>query len=190
MDFFTSDQHYGHSNIIKYCNRPFATSEEMDEVLIENWNKKVTSPDDTVYHLGDFAFKYSSQEIINIINRLNGKKVFILGNHDGANLLGALHFLKLKSYQLLDLKIKDAELGTQHVTLCHYPMISWNQSHRGAWNLFGHHHGSVKDISKFLTPRHLDLSVENHNYSPISFDEVKVLITKQHMERTNNDICN
>jgi calcineurin-like phosphoesterase family protein len=124
------------------------------------------------------------EEIVEIIKSLNGNKVFILGNHDGMNLIAALHVLKIKHHSILDLKIKDSELGVQPITLCHYPMLSWNQSHRGAWNIYGHHHGSKKDIENGLTYRHLDVSVENQNYEPISFAEVKTKITQQYMERT------
>lgn len=82
--FFTSDTHFGHANIIRLCNRPFQNVEEMNEVLIENWNK-VVSKDDTVFHLGDFAFGGSS--VWNsIIPRLNGHINLIIGNHDRKNL--------------------------------------------------------------------------------------------------------
>ena len=53
--FFTSDTHFWHVNIIKYCNRPFETIEEMNETIIEKWNSKI-SKDDIVFNLGDFAF--------------------------------------------------------------------------------------------------------------------------------------
>lgn len=78
--FFTSDTHFGHSNIIKYCQRPFNSAEHMDEVLISNWNE-VVSPQDIVFHLGDFCFG-SDKEWIKILQRLNGTKYLILGNHD------------------------------------------------------------------------------------------------------------
>src|SRR2546429_527154 len=80
MDFFTSDTHFGHANIIPYCSRPFASVPEMNEALIARWNDCV-GPDDTVYHLGDFAMGLKSLWP-EYRRRLNGKIVFTLGNHD------------------------------------------------------------------------------------------------------------
>lgn len=78
--FITSDTHFNHANIIKYCNRPFSSVEEMNEALIKNWNE-VVSNDDTVLHLGDVAL--GNKEMAEaIIKRLNGKKILIMGNHD------------------------------------------------------------------------------------------------------------
>lgn len=78
--WFTSDTHFGHKNILDYEKeaRPFATVEEMNETLIDNWNQTVGKRD-TVYHLGDFAFGSSN---IGIASRLNGVKKLVLGNHD------------------------------------------------------------------------------------------------------------
>lgn len=77
--FFTSDTHFGHANIIKYCNRPFASVEEMNEGIIQKWNA-VVSPGDVVYHLGDFAMGHKDN--VNIRKRLNGKVILVKGNHD------------------------------------------------------------------------------------------------------------
>jgi calcineurin-like phosphoesterase family protein len=77
--FFTSDTHYGHANVIKYCNRPFRDVEEMREVLINSWNAAV-SPGDTVIHMGDFSFH--EREVASVLPRLNGTKHLVLGNHD------------------------------------------------------------------------------------------------------------
>ena len=78
--FFTSDTHFGHKNIIKYCNRPFSDIDEMNKVLINNWNK-VVSEGDIVFHLGDFAFGgFPLWESIR--SRLNGSIYLIRGNHD------------------------------------------------------------------------------------------------------------
>jgi len=78
MIYFTSDQHFGHKNIIQYCNRPYSSIEEMNESLINNFNNIVTG-DDVTYHLGDFAL---SKKYLPIVQRLNGKHHLITGNHD------------------------------------------------------------------------------------------------------------
>ncbi len=78
--FFTSDTHFGHARIIELCNRPFASVEEMNEVMIERWNE-VVKPDDVVIHLGDVALGKIA-ESLPLIGRLNGHKVLVPGNHD------------------------------------------------------------------------------------------------------------
>src|ERR1035437_10371795 len=79
--FFTSDTHFNHDNVIQYCGRPFASVDEMNREMIARWNSTV-GPDDTVYHLGDFALgKFA--EAAPILRRLNGaRKILVLGNHD------------------------------------------------------------------------------------------------------------
>jgi calcineurin-like phosphoesterase family protein len=82
MEWVTSDHHFKHFNIIKYCNRPFNDAHEMDEEMIKRWNK-VVQPKDTVYHLGDFAFFGGNVDVLKgIASRLNGYKILIRGNHD------------------------------------------------------------------------------------------------------------
>lgn len=80
MEWVTSDTHFGHKAIIKYCNRPFKDAKTMDRTMIKRWNR-VVQPKDTVYHLGDFGLT-SKKRKIKIFNKLNGKKILILGNHD------------------------------------------------------------------------------------------------------------
>ena len=77
--FFTADTHWGHRNIIRYCQRPFVDVEEMNEALITNWNNTV-GKDDIVFHLGDFAMG-GSAEWCRLLERLNGRIYLILGNH-------------------------------------------------------------------------------------------------------------
>lgn len=78
--FVIADTHFGHENIIKYCNRPFNSIEEMNSTIIKNWNETVSNRD-VVIHLGDVGLG-SKQYISNIIKQLNGKKILIMGNHD------------------------------------------------------------------------------------------------------------
>jgi calcineurin-like phosphoesterase family protein len=80
MRFFTSDTHFGHRNIIKYSNRPFRDTTVMNEMLIRNWNDTV-SHDDLVFHLGDVALG-PWEDWHNVLTRLNGYKVLVVGNHD------------------------------------------------------------------------------------------------------------
>ena len=77
--FFTADTHWGHRNIIRYCQRPFADVDEMNEALITNWNSTI-GKDDIVFHLGDFAMG-GSAEWCRLLERLNGRIYLILGNH-------------------------------------------------------------------------------------------------------------
>ncbi len=79
--WFISDTHFYHANIIKYCNRPFNNVEEMNQILIDNWNENIKK-NDIVYFLGDFSFKPNE-----VINRLNGNIIFLLGNHDKSNII-------------------------------------------------------------------------------------------------------
>ena len=78
--FLISDSHFGHKNIIKYCNRPFDNVEDMNSILIKNWNSVVDN-EDYVYHLGDFGLG-TKDELIAIGNKLNGHKILVMGNHD------------------------------------------------------------------------------------------------------------
>lgn len=80
MDYFIADTHFGHSNIILYCGRPFKNAAEMDAAIIRNWNRVVTM-EDTVYHLGDFAFA-NKDCVVEYFNALNGRIILIMGNHD------------------------------------------------------------------------------------------------------------
>lgn len=77
MIYLTADSHLGHDNIIKYAKRPFSSCEEMDKVIISRWNE-IVRKDDLVYHLGDFSFKDPSY----YLDKLNGNKILIKGNHD------------------------------------------------------------------------------------------------------------
>lgn len=81
--FFISDPHFGHANIIRYCDRPFKDVQEMNETLIKNWNDTV-NPDDIIFILGDIAFG-GAATFEEIVPKLNGRKYLVLGNHDYKN---------------------------------------------------------------------------------------------------------
>jgi len=80
MIWFTADHHFNHANIIKYCNRPFSSVDEMNNELVRRWNE-VIKPDDTVYHLGDFTLE-GVETFYKFFMQLNGKILIIPGGHD------------------------------------------------------------------------------------------------------------
>lgn len=167
MIYFTSDPHYGHTNILKYSNRPFDSIEEHDETLIKNWNNVVTH-EDVVYILGDFAF--SSQARINsIINRLNFAHIhFIKGNHEKP-------FCEwYRSHNPKNVTLYGSYLQTKFegkdFTLCHFPVLEWDKCHRGAYHLYGHvHNNPMPEIDIY---RAMNVGVDIQNFTPISLNEV------------------
>jgi len=179
--FFTSDTHFYHSNIIKYCTRPFDNKELMNAAIIENWNTKV-KPGDTVFHLGDVSLGAKSADLEELIGNLNGQIYLIIGNHEKDALRKqAIKIMWKGIYDIAEIFVPDDEVTyeEQHIVMCHYPMTSWNGSHRGSWQLFGHVHGVP--IAK--KPTQLDVGVDSHDFTPISYQEVKEIITKQHLNQ-------
>ena len=178
--FFTADTHLYHKNIITYCNRPFKTVEEMNEKIIDNWNKTVKS-NDVVYHLGDVIFvrrgKYYTQENADFVKtffrRLNGKLILICGSHDDI-FRQFPRYLVAEQHELLNTKI-----GKQKITMCHYAMKTWFCSHYGAWQLYGHVHSSPEKPDKNEGPNTLqcDVGVDAWNYTPVSFEQIQVKMT-------------
>jgi len=174
--WFTSDTHYGHSRIIQYCKRPFASVEEMDEALISNWNA-IVSPGDIVYHLGDFAV--GGGKAGQYLYRLNGDVKFVRGNHD--NRLDTLNKELLNRLPEpadgLDIEdLREISVHGQKIVLCHYAMKIWNKNYRGAWHLYGHSHGTLPYDPNSLS---LDVGVDCWNYSPVSFEQIQAAMVKK-----------
>lgn len=167
--WFTSDTHWGHANIIKYSNRPFSSREEMDEMLIKNWNDLV-QPSDVIYHMGDFSF-HQAEKTLSILKRLNGQKHMVKGNHDKHAILKPCYdsFVWVKDYA-------ETVIDKQLIVMCHFPFLTWNKSHHGSWNLHGHCHGSLPEDPH---SRRLDVGVDCHDYRPISFEQVRAIMAKK-----------
>lgn len=189
LTFFTSDTHFGHANIIRLCNRPFKDVEEMNEKLVENWNK-VVPENGTVFHLGDFAFGGSGLWN-SIISRLNGQIYLIMGNHDRKNLRQGYmdKFVSVVPQMQIDIEGRSVYLN-------HYPFLCYGGSYRGedsVWQLFGHVHsgplssGADSDRLVHLFPYQYDVGVDNNNFTPISWNQVKERINKQVLEWTNTE---
>lgn len=175
----------GHSNIIKYCNRPFMSSVELqalrqagentrsvkispatvqihDETIIGNINKVVPAGA-TLFHLGDVAWVRTHEEMQRFLDRINCKNIILVrGNHDSDGVCSAFR----EVHSLLEIEIEH-----QKITMCHFSMRSWNCSHHGAIQLYGHHH-SVKGVDLCPELMNMDVGVDGHDFMPWSFDEI------------------
>ena len=129
MNYYISDLHWGHNNVLDFDNRPFKTVEEMRDHMIEEWNK-IVEKNDNVYILGDCVWKNSEWEYV---QKLNGVKHLIRGNHDHINSEAKKCFVSIEPYA----EIKD---GDTFVVLSHFPIASFNRAHHGAVHLYGHVH--------------------------------------------------
>ena len=157
--WFTSDTHFGHKAIIRFCKRPFSSVEDMDETLIQRWNQRV-KPGDVVWHLGDFAFHKSKEQLITLFNRLNGDKCLITGNHDNTD---TRRLLWANTKALTTLNIDSAP-----VVLCHYGMRVWDRSHHGSLHLYGHSHNKLPGDNQSL-----DVGVDCWDFRPVNIDEIR-----------------
>ena len=177
--WFTSDTHFYHENIIRFCHRPFAGVEEMNEELIRLWNQTVP-PDGIVFHLGDVCLgKTSNWE--RVLPRLNGRINLILGNHDmkyvNRGFMGRFDFVT----QQMSIRVDE-----QSIILNHNPFLCYGGSYRNTWQLFGHVHSSPVPNKGLDTPRlnmlfplQYDVGVDNNGYRPVSYAQVRAIIAAQ-----------
>jgi calcineurin-like phosphoesterase family protein len=168
MLWFISDTHFSHTNIIKYSKRPFKDSQEMDDILIKNWNSKVKKQD-LVYHLGDVGLG-NPIRLKYILDELNGKIFLIKGNHEKSamNKKCINRFEWVKDYFELNY-FDNEDKKMQLMILFHYPMKTWNKKSYGSFHLFGHAHGNILPDNTLS----MDVGVDCNNYYPISYFEIK-----------------
>lgn len=160
MNFYTSDLHFDHKNILRLCNRPFNSIEDMNDSLIKNWNDRIANTDD-VYILGDICFDFN--RFIYFLEKLNGNKHIVLGNHDPKNIQTA----NIKNTDFLPL-IYTCYDNNHKIELCHYPIFEWNGFYRGCYHFYGHVHGTRKSHHDHA----FEVGVDVQNYIPKTFDEI------------------
>jgi calcineurin-like phosphoesterase family protein len=182
--FFTSDTHWHHANIIRYCNRPFSSVDEMDAELIRRHNA-VVSDDDIVYNLGDIAWTDKPRKLAAILSQLNGTFRLMVGNHDRSihkvtkqnSLLSGELFdgrKKVESIKIYD----EIEIDGQMIVLCHYPMGAWNRAYRGSWMLHGHCHGTYR-LGLPNSHKHgkiMDVGADCFDFAPVSYERVREIM--------------
>jgi calcineurin-like phosphoesterase family protein len=142
MKIFTSDLHHMHNRIVEFTNRGESTTQENHtQWLTDVWNKNVSSGD-LVYHLGDFSFAKKYDDIALFMQKLNGQKIFIKGNHDKRENLDLMvkDGLIAAWYDYKEIKLQDIP-----TVLFHFPIASWHRQSHGAIHLHGHCHGNFKD---------------------------------------------
>ena len=177
--WITSDLHLGHKKILEYCpiSRPFETVEEMNSVIMNDWNSMI-HPLDEVYILGDIAF-YSGNDAANMLSLMHGKKYLVLGNHD-KHLLKSEKFVKqfewIKDYHTF-------KYNKKYIVLFHFPIAEWDRKHYNSVHLFGHLHnrkidlkGKCKDVgldTNFCKPYLLDNVLDE--LSSIEYNGMKEL---------------
>lgn len=167
MNFYIADTHFGHSNVIKFDNRPFENVEEMDKKMIEYWNNRVTDDDD-VYIIGDFVYR-SDKPISWYCNKLKGKKHLILGNHDRLTEDDKKCFISIdKMLHIID--------GRDHICACHFPIAEWNGFHKGHYHIFAHIHNRQDDTYQFMRTREkaLNAGCMINQYQPVTLKELIV----------------
>lgn len=181
--WFTADTHFGHTNIIKYCNRPFKDVVEMNETIISNWNNFVKKGD-LVYHLGDFCFGRNDLEFDMYFKRLNGLIIFIKGNHD------KLAWKNRDKFYAFSDSYREIEIQGQEITLNHYAQIVWNKKHHNAWCLCGHSHYNLGATTKhgIEIGKILDVGVDGNNFTPYNFEEIKLIMNNKPTFPTINQL--
>lgn len=158
--FLIADPHFGHKNIIEYENRPFQSVAEMDQVIIDNWNRTVKQ-DDQVFLLGDFAFA-GKERIIELAASLNGYKIFVLGNHDRCYSYAwwqRVGFAEVVQYPII---------FNEWFILSHEPV--YLNSNMPYANIYGHVHSNPSYVD--CSAQSFCVSVERINYTPIEFGEL------------------
>jgi len=158
--YFIADTHFGHKNIIKFCERPYETVDEMDKDLIARWNSAINK-NDVVFHLGDFAFYSNKAKVIDIIEQLNGTICLIKGNHDNfSDNFYRNHFDAVYNY----FEYKHNRIRYK---LFHYPIEEW----ANGIHFHGHSHGN---ISRAIVPKvnRLDVGIDAfpdiYKYAPVN----------------------
>ena len=182
--FFTSDLHFGHRNVIKFCNRPWQHEKEMNSGLIDNWNS-VVGNNDIVFVLGDTFWFNDSQSIKRVISKLNGKDIYVLpGNHDDFSSWYRIDDPRIhlcSDTVVLWLKFEGRKKIFE-IWMNHYPLMTWPHREGGSIQLFGHIHsqeGKYDGVDQDL-PLHknqIDVGCDRWGWKPISIEDIMVKLT-------------
>lgn len=176
--WITSDLHFGHTNIMKFCPVTRARFRNdvayMNEQMVAEWNELI-APEDTVYILGDVAF-LPATKAAEYMNRCNGNKILIEGNHDRKTLQDASFHGAFKEVH----KYLDINYDGHKIVMSHFPFLEWDQMHRGALHFFGHLHGGVTNQEKY---RCMDVGMDSTGKIAISMERAIDAIKNNEIKR-------
>lgn len=160
--FLISDTHFGDENIMKYEKRPFLTKDEMDDVMISRWNE-IVSPNDVIFHLGDVG-NYPFVKMKNIIQRLNGKKILVMGNHDR-------HFSVMEWMECGFSEVSQYPIiYNEYFVMQHEPPQYINDA-MPYYYFYGHVHGTK--MYESVTNQSACVCVERWEYGPVDLELIK-----------------
>lgn len=180
--WFTSDTHFHHRNILKHCpdRQKICNAKDENDVeawdtwMIEKWNSTIGKKD-IVYILGDFIFG-SQESARKLLDKLQGKKFLILGNHDkGVDKLEN-YFEQITQQKLVTFKKANYDFLEEDfmIFLCHYAMITWPSKHYGVVQCMGHSHGRLDDYNEESTDLRVDVGIDGKlaNFNFIKLEQL------------------
>lgn len=200
--WFTSDLHFGHENIIKFCDRPFPNVTMMNQELVWRWNALV-EPEDTVFVLGDLALGSPFNESLLMASMLVGKKFLVPGNHDrmwsGLKKPAKGKWYEDAGFTILDEQtviFRDIDMPVEagvhpvkgkddYLLLCHFPYVGDSQEvdrhagyrpkDEGLWLLHGHTHWP-KTYDSAVHQRQIHVGVDAWDYEPVPMEWINDII--------------
>ena len=185
--FMSSDTHFNHANIIKYCHRPFDGRKDMNDALIANWNG-VVPEDGIVAHCGDFMLPHNigDKEYVKIWNKLNFKTLILCrGNHDRIDC--GTYVYGDKTVIVVDIAM--LEIENIKIMACHYPMLAYPADYQ----VFGHIHtlsngtcnGIDSDVTVKLKTTQYDVGVDQNGYTPVSYNQLMDIFRNKENQKNN-----
>ena len=171
MIWFTSDTHFGHENVLRFCERPWKTVEAMNKALIDRINACV-APDDILYHLGDFSFRITVEEALALRKQIRCRNIhWVPGNHDKDWTQPSVADTFIVEAPIATLKLADG----QKIVMCHYPIMDWPGLGHGAIHLHWHIHSTPEynAWNRQLRLLRYDVGVDANAYAPVSLDAIR-----------------
>lgn len=170
MIWFTSDTHFGHANVLRFCDRPWESIEQMNKALVDNINARV-APSDTLYHLGDFSFKMPVEAARELRGKIRCRDIhWVPGNHDKDWSQPGVAGTFVVEPPITTLKLENG----RKVVMCHYPIMDWPGLGHGSIHLHGHIHATKEynEWNRALRLLRYDVGVDANDYAPVSIDEI------------------